>query len=372
MSFRIPFQDLRDTDTDIRPEIEAAVVDVIRSGRYLNGPQTEALEQEIARCCGTSLCVAVSTGLDALRLIFRAYIENGILRPGDEVIVPDNTFIATFLAVSDAGLRPVAAEPSPLTRNLDLDHLPLSPATRAIVPVHLYGTPCWNPEIMHQLRQRGIIVVEDNAQAIGARAADPGFSGSCSTGSLGDAAAISFYPAKNIGAMGDAGAVTTSDQQLATTIRELANYGSLKKYNHRLRGFNCRMDEMQAAILRIRLRRLEEVIRHRAEIAAIYDSAITNPEITRPVVDPALRQVWHQYVILSTRRDELRDYLDARGIGTEIHYPVPAHLQPCYADTPLGGPFPVAERLAAESLSLPIANISKEEALIVADAINSF
>lgn len=349
-------------------EYVAAAERVVRSGRYINGPETHALEHELTHVLGARYCVGVSTGLDALRLILRGWMELGMLRAGDEVVVPANTFIATFLAVTDCGLTAVAADVDETTACLDLSRLPLSPLTRVVVAVHLYGRPCLTPVESERLKSQGLLVLEDAAQAIGA------VSDGRKVGTLGDAAAVSFYPAKNIGAFGDAGAVATDSHQLAKTVRMMANYGSVEKYRHEICGLNCRLDELQAALLRVKLPTLEEVTSRRRETAALYDRLITNPEVTRPGLSEGT--VWHQYVIRHQRRDNLREHLKANGIGTEIHYPIPCHLQRCYAGHPLlklpPGGLPVAERLAREILSLPIADVTPGEAAEVARLINEF
>lgn len=366
-----PFQDLSISNAPFMRELEAAASRVLRSGRYINGPEVHAFESELAGATGVDFCVAVSTGLDALRLILKGYMEMGRLREGDEVIVPANTFIATFLAVSDCRLVPVAADVDASTFCLDFTRLPLSDKTRAIIPVHLFGTPCWNADVIARLRSRGILVIEDNAQALGASV------GSMPTGSLGDAAAVSFYPAKNIGACGDAGAVLTSDAALAETVRMLANYGSRERYRHELLGANCRMDELQAALLRVKLPRLGEITARRNAVARAYDSLISNPEVIKPHVieDKDTVQAWHQYVVRHPRRDSLRAYLQENGIGTEIHYPVVCTSQPCYAGggirMPEGG-VPVASSLAGEILSLPIADVSDSDVERIASLINAY
>ena len=353
-------------------ELVEAAGRVLRSGRYINGEEVSAFEREQGAQCGVSYCVAVSTGLDALRLIFRAYMELGRLREGDEVIIPANTFIATFLAVADCGLKPVAADVEESGFCLDFERLPLSQRTRAVIPVHLFGNPCWDADVFDSLRSRGILIIEDNAQAIGACAAHEGFNGSRLTGNLGDAAAISYYPAKNIGACGDAGAVLTNDHLLADTVRMLANYGAKEKYYHELSGFNCRMDELQAAFLRIKLRRLEEVSAERNRRARLYDALITNPDVVKPLIfDDGRRQVWHQYVVRHPHRDELRKYLLGNGVSTEIHYPVPCHRQQCPASAQ-DVSLPVAERLASRILSLPVADPTDEEIHRISELINSF
>ena len=372
----IPFQDLKDSDKALQPEIEEAVLNVIRSGRYLFGENVKAFEKEMCDITGSKYCIAVSNGLDALRLILSGYVHLGRLKKGDEVIVPGNTFIATFLSVIHSGLVPVIAEPSEEDFNLDFSKLKIGPKTKAIIVVHLFGMPCWDSDFLNKVRDRGLIVIEDDAQAIGAEASAIGFNGSKKTGNLGDAAAISFYPAKNIGAYGDAGAVLTSDKELSGTVRKLANYGSKTKYIHELAGFNCRMDEIQAAILRIKLRHLEDISENRRRIAEEYDLKIKNPLVQKPKIFTDRKSVWHQYVVRTKERDKLRKHLEDNGIKTEIHYPVPAHLQTgldgilSTSDAP--GSYPVTERLANEILSLPISNISREEAGYIANIINKF
>lgn len=372
----IPFQDLGITNSPLSEAFTEAAGRVIRSGRYVNGPEIREFEKELAAVCHADFCVAVSTGLDALRLILLAYMELGRLSEGDEVIVPANTFIATFLAVTACGLTAVAADVDETTACLDLKALPLSERTRAVIPVHLYGRPCWDTAVMQELHDRGIIIIEDNAQALGALSPQKGLTGKFAAGSLGDAAAISFYPAKNIGAFGDAGAVLTDDASLAAMVRKLANYGSEEKYRHEVCGFNCRMDELQAALLRVKLPTLPEVTARRNRVAELYGRLITNPEVVKPAPAPSGgRNVWHQYVIRHPHRDALRRHLAEKGVSTEIHYPVCCHLQPCYKDNPrlkVASPLPAAERLAGEILSLPIADVSDAQATYIANLINSF
>lgn len=349
---------------------------VIRSGRYINGPEVKAFEEALAARSGARHCIAVSNGLDALRLILLGFKALGKLSDGDEVIVPANTFIATFLAVTSCGLTAVAAEVDEATFCLDLSRLPISMRTRVIMPVHLYGNPCWDAEKLAELHSRGILIVEDNAQAIGALSASEGFHGNKATGNLGDAAAISFYPAKNIGAFGDAGAVLTNSDELAAMVRKLANYGAAEKYHHEVCGLNCRMDELQGALLREKLKTLDSVIERRRRNAALYDNAITNPDVVKPlIIDDGTLQVWHQYVIRHPRRDALRQYLSDHGVGTEIHYPVACHKQPCYQGHTLlktYGPLPVAETLASRVLSLPIADADPRHIQYISELINLF
>ena len=284
------------------------------------------------------------------------------------------------LCGSGAGAHPtasaVAADIDPANFCLDFKRLPLTERTKAVIPVHLYGRPCWNAEIFNDLRSRGILIIEDDAQAIGAVCSEEGFNQSRRAGNLGDAAAISFYPAKNIGAFGDAGAVATNDPRLAETVRQLANYGSLTKYHHDLCGFNCRMDEIHAALLTLKLPTLSEVTKMRENNARLYDELIQNPEVIKPRRGPdGELSAWHQYVIMHPRRDDLRRYLKEQGIDTEIHYPVPCHRQKCFmADSSFKtfGPLPEAERIAGMILSLPIADVGEEEIRYIAEVINNY
>lgn len=367
-SIHIPFCDLAATNAPYAAELKEAAARVIDSGRYLHGPETAALEQELAALCGTRHAVATSNGLDSIRLILRALMELGRLRPGDEVIVPGNTFIASVLPVTELGLTAVMAEPDEATMNLDMDDAlrRVTPRTKAVIPVHLYGTPCNDPGFYDEMRQRGIFLLEDNAQALGASVAD-----GRPTGGLGDASIVSFYPTKNVGGLGDGGAVMTSDPVLAQTVRTLANYGSDRRYHNLYRGYNNRMDEIQAAMLRVKLRHIGRINSRRDEVARLYSAMITNPAIRTPMLAVGDRQVWHQYVVRSKRRDALAAHLEAHGIGTNIHYAVPPHMQPCYAGS-IGGGLPVTERLASEVLSLPIADVSDDTARRVAAAANSF
>lgn len=361
------FVDLRAASRPLREELLKACARVIDSGRFLHGPETQALERELAASCGASHAVAVSNGLDALRLTLRAWIKMGLAKPGDEVIVAANTYVASVLAITDAGLTPVLVEPDPATFNLDPERIEeaISPRTRVIMEVHLYGLPCAHGRIAEIAGRHGLLTIEDNAQAIGASE-----SGHV-TGSLGDAAAFSFYPTKNIGALGDAGAVTTSCKELADTVRALANYGSDRRYHNIYEGFNCRMDEMQAAMLRVKLRHLEEESLRRDAAARAYSSGISREDVVTPAVPTGMRHVWHQYVVRVNERDRFRSYLEAHGVPTDIHYAVPPHLQPCYRGR-FPGRFPVTERLADEVVSLPIAGVSPDTAREIADIINNF
>ena len=354
-------------------EIETAVMSVVRSGRYLHGPATKSFEESLSRQCGAKHVVGVSNGLDALRLIFRAYIENGKLKEGDEIIYPANTYIASILPLSEFGLTGVGVEPSEIDYNIDFQALKrtVTSKTKGVLLVHLYGNPCWDLPTARFLKENDILIIEDNAQAIGACAQSEGFNGRKETGGLGDAAAFSFYPTKNIGALGDAGAVATSDSSLAETIRALANYGSDRRYHNIYKGYNCRIDEIQAAALDVKLRHIDEITHRRQSIAETYNNEITNPLIIKPALLTDRRQVWHQYVIRTKNRDALRKFLADKGIETDIHYATPPHLQPCYLSEHKQH-FPLTEQLANEIISLPIAGISKENVSQIANIINQY
>lgn len=370
----IPFLDLKESNAFCSGRLIEAAVRVIESGRFLGGDETRLFEQELARFCGASHCIGVSNGLDAIRLILRAWIEEGRLEKGDEVIVAANTYIASILPIIELGLTPVLAPPSPVDFNLDFSRVEdfVTPATRAVMLVHLYGNPCWDADVCRRLHDRGILLIEDNAQAIGARASAPGLYGSQSTGALGDAAAISFYPTKNLGALGDGGAVLTHDPALAATVRALANYGADRRYHNIHTGYNNRLDELQAAFLRVKLPLLDEENARRHEIARIYDSRIRNPFVKRPALLSGTRQVWHQYVVRSPRRDELRSHLASHGVGTDIHYAVPPHLQPCMKGRFAHPSLRITEQMADTLLSLPIANVNPTQANSISDIINEF
>lgn len=362
-----PFLDMKRLTAPYSGELAAACRQVIDSGHFLHGPNTAAFESELADFCGTSRCVALSNGLDALRLSLRAWVINGLLKPGDGVLVAANTYIASILAITDAGLTPVLVDPQPDTMNIGADSLrrAMSPDVKALMEVHLYGTPVRHSELAPLVKDYGLLVIEDNAQAIGASEAN------LRTGAMGHVAAFSFYPTKNIGALGDAGAITTDSPELADTVRALANYGSYSRYHNVHQGFNCRMDEMQAAMLRVKLRHIDSISARRRRIADIYDSLIVNPAVTKPAIIPSMRQVWHQYVLRTPRRQDLIDHLHRYGVQTDIHYPTPPHMQPCYAGIH-HPPLPLTERLAREVLSIPIATVSESEAADIAEIINLF
>ena len=369
-----PFLDLALVNAPYMEELKAAACEVIERGRYLHSTQTELLEQEIAALCQVQHCVSVSNGLDALKLILRAYKEMGFMSDGDEVIAPANTYVASVLAISDNNLVPVLCDPREDTYNLDSSLLEklITPRTRAIMPVHLYGTPCWDQELVEVANKHNLRIIEDNAQAIGARSAVPGLNGTFITGGLGDVAGISFYPTKNLGALGDGGAVVTNDDELATTVRALANYGSDRRYHNIYQGYNCRLDEIQAAMLRVKLRHLEHENSSRAAVARAYTDSITNPRVKAAVIFDGMQQTWHQYVVRAEERDTFREYLAQNGVGSDIHYATPAHWQPCYSELTHAS-LPVTERLANEIVSLPIAHpITPEDARAIADIINRY
>lgn len=362
------FLDLETVNKPFEKEIDEAVRRVIASGRYIGGPEVAEFERRLAESCGAPYCVGTGNGLDALRLIIRAYIELGEMAPGDEIIVPSNTYIATVLAITDNGLIPVFAEPDPRTMNLDTSRLSeyLSPRTRAIMTVHLYGRTCFDSAMLDFARSNSLKIIEDNAQAIGATTAD----GSRITGSLGDAAAFSFYPTKNIGALGDAGAVTTSDPRLADAVRAIANYGSDRQYHNIYRGLNSRLDPIQAAILSVKLPYLDRENGLRRDIAAVYEQEIKNPCVIKPLFDNS--SVWHQYVVQVEDRENFRRYLADNGVETAVHYPLAPFDQPCYASV-YKPDCPIARKLAESVVSLPVSRCtSVDDACLIADIINTY
>jgi dTDP-4-amino-4,6-dideoxygalactose transaminase len=362
---KIPFLDFCGPYEELKGELDAAYERFMRSAWYVLGKEVEAFEEEYAAYCGARYCIGVGNGLEALHLILRA-CDVG---PGDEVIVPSNTYIATWLAVSYAGAAPVPVEPDPNTQNIDPARIEaaITPRTKAIMPVHLYGQPADMDPILEMARNHHLKVVEDNAQAQGAL-----YKGR-RTGALGDAAGNSFYPGKNLGAFGDAGAVTTNDPQIADRVRVLRNYGSRVKYHNEVKGYNSRLDEMQAAFLRVKLRHLDEWNARRRAIAKGYFQALKpRSEISLPGIMTGAESIWHVFVIRHPRRDALQKYLSAKGVGTVIHYPVPPHLSDAYKELGYGrGSFPIAESLADTVLSLPMGpHLSQANALEVAACIN--
>lgn len=369
-----PFLDLGLANKPIEDKLKDAACKVIESGRYLHGEQTELFEQEVAAKCEVTHCIAVSNGLDALKLILRAYKELGYLHDGDKVIVPANTFIASVLSISDNNLTPVLCEPSPVTMNLDDEKIEqlIDDKVKAIMPVHLYGTPCWSEKLKRISEEHQLLIIEDNAQAIGAKSMICGLNGTFSTGGLGHASGISFYPTKNLGGLGDAGAVLTNDAQLAKTVKALANYGSDRRYHNIYKGYNCRIDEIQAAMLRVKLSALDEETVRRNTIAKTYNEHINNSLVTTPNIFGDMVQVWHQYVVRVENRDKFRKFLSENGVQTDIHYATPPHLQPCYNDLKCNS-LPMAEQLANEVVSLPIAHpITVDDAIEISNIINNF
>lgn len=363
------FLDLSDTNRPWLPQLQAAALGVVASGRYVGGPEVENFEHALATATGEGIqAIGTGNGLDALRLIFRAYIEDGVMQPGDEVIVPANTYIASILAITDNGLRPVMVDASLSTLNMDtrLIEQAITPRTRAILTVHLYGRICFDDIMLEAARAHGLKIVEDNAQAIGAMTADGRISGS-----LGDAAAFSFYPTKNIGALGDAGAVTTRDPRLAAAVRALRNYGSDRQYHNIFKGLNSRLDPLQAAFLSVKLPGLADECARRRELARAYDSTILSPLVAKPPMS-GNDMVWHQYVVMTSRRDEFRQFLADNGVETAVHYPLAPHRQPCMAEyAHLHLPF--ADKIAAEVVSLPMGHsTSAADAREIACIINRF
>lgn len=343
----IPFLSLRETYEELKPELDVAIGRVLAGGWYIGGPEVEAFEQEWAAYTGAAHAVGVGNGLDALILALRALGVGA----GDEVIVPSNTYIATWLAVTHAGATPVPVEPIPGTYNIDPARIEaaITPRTKVILPVHLYGQPADLEPILSLARMHGLRVLEDAAQAHGAR-----YRGS-RVGAHGDVVAWSFYPGKNLGAFGDAGAVTTNDAELADAVRVLANYGSRVKYHNEVQGVNSRLDPVQAAVLRVKLTRLDEWNARRGALAQRYLSGLGGSELVLPEVPAWADPVWHLFVVRTTQRDALQRDLGDAGIGTLVHYPVPPHRQGAYAGMQLGeGSLPISEQLHREVLSLPL------------------
>lgn len=364
----IKFLDLQKVTQQYDSEIHDAVTRVIDAGWYLLGEEVKRFEKCYAAFTGTDCCVGVANGLDALRIILRAYIEMGEMKPGDEIIVPANTYIASILAVSDNGLIPVLVEPDICTYQIDEEKIEASITmkTKGIMIVHLYGQCAYTDKIGVLCKQYNLKLIEDNAQAHGCK-----FNGK-RTGALGDAAGHSFYPGKNLGALGDAGAVTSNDKELCEVVRTLANYGSSEKYLFNYRGYNSRLDELQAAVLEVKLTHLENETVRRREVAAYYLEHIHHPDIILPEVKDRDSHVFHLFVIRSVKRDELQQFLHEKGVQTLIHYPIPPHKQNAYREWN-GLSFPVSEKIHAEALSLPISSvITDKEVETVVDAVNAF
>lgn len=364
----IKFLDLKQITDTYSAEIHDAVSRVIDSGWYLQGIENEKFENNYAAYIGSSYCVGVANGLDALYWILRAYIEMSVMSEGDEIIVPANTYIASILAITDNNLKPVLVEPSLDTYQIDDAKIEeaITSRTKGIMIVHLYGQCAYTDKIGELCKKYNLKLIEDNAQAHGSM-----FNG-WKTGSLGDASGHSFYPGKNLGALGDGGAITTKDKELSELVRALANYGSLKKYVFKYRGRNSRLDEIQAAVLDVKLKYLDQDNRIRRKIAAYYMQHITNPKIILPKVQDWNSHVFHLFTIRSAERDVLQEYLTKQGIQTLIHYPIPPHKQECYKEWG-NQSFPITEQIHREILSLPIGPCLTEENMKqIVEAINKY
>ena len=381
----IPFLSLKDVTALHGVEINEAVNRVVNGGWYLQGQENERFEENFAKYIGTKYCIGCANGLDALIWIFRAYIELGVMQPGDEVIVPANTYIATILAITENGLNPILVEPKLYTLEIDDDRVVevITPKTKAICIVHLYGRNAYTEKIGSLCKKYNLKLIEDNAQAHGCQVPIDSTQKDDSslftlhssfkrTGSIGDAAGHSFYPGKNLGALGDGGAVTTDDEELAKAIRALANYGSQKKYVFKYTGRNSRLDEIQAAVLDVKLKYLDQDNQHRKDMAKLYINGINNPLITLPDTLSEEQNVFHLFPVLCEKRDQLQAYLKTNGIGTVIHYPIPPHKQECYKEW-RNMSLPITELIALQELSLPIGpTITKNEVLQLVDIINLF
>lgn len=367
----IQFLSLKDVTALHGEEINEAVARVVNGGWYLQGKENERFEENYAKFIGTKYCIGCANGLDALIWIFRAYIEIGVMQPGDEVLVPANTYIATILAITENGLKPILIEPKLNTLEIDdnLIEAAITPKTKAIAIVHLYGRNAYTEKIGALCKKHNLKLIEDNAQAHGCMHTDGRM-----TGALGDAAGHSFYPGKNLGALGDGGAVTTNDPELAAAVRILANYGSQKKYVFKYTGRNSRLDEIQAAVLDVKLKYLMEDNAHRKEVANFYYNNIKNLLISMPDRLPDEQNAYHLFPILVAegKRDLLHDFLEQNGVGTVIHYPIPPHKQECYKEWNFMS-LPVTEQIANEELSLPIGPaITMKEVESVVGYVNDF
>ena len=371
----IPFLSLKDVTALHGAEINEAVSRVVNGGWYLQGEENKKFEKDFSEFIGAKFTVGCANGLDALIWIFRAYIEMGVMQPGDEVIVPANTYIATILAITENGLVPVLVEPKSNTLEIDDDLIEshITSNTKAIAIVHLYGRIAYTNKIGELCKKYNLKLVEDCAQSHGCK-----FEDGRMTGNLGDAAGFSFYPGKNLGALGDGGAMVTNDEELAKAVRALANYGSQKKYVFKYAGRNSRLDEVQAAVLDVKLKYLVEDNAHRKEVAHYYYEHINNPLITLPDLLPDEQNAYHLFpiVVSDGKRDALHDYLAENGVGTVCHYPIAPHKQECYSKETWNVPqlsLPITERLADEELSIPIGpTISMDEVKEVVKLINSF
>lgn len=365
----IKFLDLQRINAQYADELKAAASAVIDSGWYLQGESNAKLEKQLCELTSSPHAIAVANGLDALRLILRAYIELGVMKEGDEIIVPANTYIATILAITDNRLTPVLVEPSIDTYNIDIDKIEeaITARTKAIMVVHLYGRVVWSEKLEAIAKRHNLKTIEDNAQAIGAE-----YKG-VRTGNLGDAAGFSFYPGKNLGALGDSGAVTTKDPEVAHIVRAVANYGSSKKYVNEFMGLNSRMDEIQAAFLSVKIKYLLSENARRREIADYYCKNITNSKIILPQQPSEEREhVHHLFVVRTANRDALQQYLTENGVQTLIHYPIPPHKQQCYKEWN-DRCYPITQQIHNEVLSIPISPVMMDDELMkVVEVINRF
>jgi dTDP-4-amino-4,6-dideoxygalactose transaminase len=371
----IKFLDLQKINAQYAAELKQAASEVIDSGWFLMGEKLSNFEKEMSQYIGASHAIGVANGLDALRLILNAYIELGVMSEGDEVIVPANTYIASLLAISDNNLTPVLVEPNNKSFNLDLDLIEkhITPKTKAIMVVHLYGQVCWSNDLVALAKKHNLKIIEDNAQAIGAD-----WNG-IKTGNLGDAAGFSFYPGKNLGALGDAGAVTTNDAVLAEQVRALGNYGSKKKYVNEYQGLNSRLDEIQAAFLSVKLKHIDKENQYRRQLASLYLNGVSNEHIQLPIPNNSnfkheenTEHVWHLFVIRCSKREELQNYLTANGVQTLIHYPIPPNKQLAYASMNHLD-YPITNTIHNEVLSLPISPVTTlEEVQKIIEILNNF
>lgn len=368
----IQFLDLKSINNQYKEELVEACSRVIHSGWYVTGNELEKFEREYAKYCGTRFALGVANGLDALTLVLRAWKELGKLKEGDEVIVPSNTYIASILAITENRLKAVLVEPDINTYNIDPDKIEkaITPKTRAILPVHLYGQLAPMPEIIEVAKKHSLLVLEDSAQAHGAS-----FNGK-KAGNWGDASGFSFYPGKNLGALGDSGAVTTNDEELYNMIKALRNYGSHMKYHNLVAGVNSRLDEIQAAILSVKLKHLDVENIARRKIADLYINEIKNPLIKLPLsdidVNAYTRHVWHIFVVMVENRDKFQKYLLENNIQTLIHYPIPPHKQKAYKDWNSFS-LPISEKIHSQVISLPMGpTLTVQEAKMVVDVCNSF
>lgn len=365
----IKFLDLEKINALHQDALKAAAARVIDSGWYLMGKELDTFESKLCALTGAKHAIGVANGLDALRLILRAYIEMGFMQEGDEIIVPANTYIASVLAITDNKLVPVLVEPNALTYNLDLDlvETKITSKTKAILLVHLYGQVCWSEKLVDLKEKYNLKIIEDNAQAIGAE-----WHGT-STGNLGDAAGFSFYPGKNLGALGDGGAVTTNDKELATLVKSIGNYGSKVKYQNEYKGLNSRLDEIQAAFLSEKIQTIHAENQRRREIAEAYCQRINNLMVSLPALPQSSNEhVWHLFVVRTKHRTQLQDFLTSQGVQTLIHYPIPPHQQLAYREYNHLS-FPITEAIHQEVLSLPISPVlTNEEVDFVIDSVNKF